>query len=349
MHESSYYGENLIFIISQPRSGSTLLQRVLAGHPDVLTSAETWLMLHPVYTHKVADIQSIYNSEWASVGVSEFIENYTDGNEEYDNALRIWAKTIYESALRKGKKEIFLDKTPRYFFIIPELYRLFPKAKFVFLLRNPMAVLSSEIHTYVKGNWPFISQIAPDLIDAPKLILEGMDLLGDDAIVIHYEEFVNNPEEYISGLCSQLDIEFNVSMLDYSKTEAPKGKLNDPVGIHQHTRPSNKGVDKWKNMKNDPQERHFAISYLRSLGKETVERYGYSFDEIEGIFSADESSLKTSKSIFPWELCLRPEKKWSFKNKIRSIMYFSIKEKGPIVGRLKAYKKILSIIAKKFK
>ena len=39
--------EDLIFVISQPRLGSTFLQRLLAGHPEVQTSAETWLMLHP--------------------------------------------------------------------------------------------------------------------------------------------------------------------------------------------------------------------------------------------------------------------------------------------------------------
>ena len=44
-----YLGENLIFIISQPRSGSTLLQRMLSGNKDIKTSAETWLMLHPLY------------------------------------------------------------------------------------------------------------------------------------------------------------------------------------------------------------------------------------------------------------------------------------------------------------
>ena len=44
-----YLGENLIFIISQPRSGSTLLQRMLSGNKDIKASAETWLMLHPLY------------------------------------------------------------------------------------------------------------------------------------------------------------------------------------------------------------------------------------------------------------------------------------------------------------
>ena len=41
----SYLGDNLIFIISQPRSGSTLLQRMLSGHADIKSAAETWLML----------------------------------------------------------------------------------------------------------------------------------------------------------------------------------------------------------------------------------------------------------------------------------------------------------------
>ena len=51
-----YLGEDLIFVISLPRSGSTLLQRLLAGHPDVQTSADrrewdtVWSVRSPVYS-----------------------------------------------------------------------------------------------------------------------------------------------------------------------------------------------------------------------------------------------------------------------------------------------------------
>src|SRR5690349_16987156 len=134
----AYLGKDLIFIISQPRSGSTLLQRVLAGHPDVHTSAETWLMLHPVYAKKRGGLEAEYNEQWAADAVAEFLAYYTEGPGVYDDAIREWARVLYGHALERSGKRFFVDKTPRYYYIVDDLVRLFPQAKFVFLLRNPM-------------------------------------------------------------------------------------------------------------------------------------------------------------------------------------------------------------------
>jgi len=176
--DEKYLGENLIFIISQPRSGSTLLQRILGGHPEIQTSAETWLLLHPTYALKKSGIETEYDSRFAAQGVEEFLINYTDGVEVYDDAIRQWANVIYGNALKKNSKIYFLDKTPRYFFIIPDLHRLFPKAKFIFLLRNPLAVLSSLLSTYVKDDWPVLSFFRHDLLHAPQLIADGIKIIG---------------------------------------------------------------------------------------------------------------------------------------------------------------------------
>lgn len=43
---------NLIFLISQPRSGSTLLQKLIATSNQIDTLQEPWLMLHPLYALK---------------------------------------------------------------------------------------------------------------------------------------------------------------------------------------------------------------------------------------------------------------------------------------------------------
>jgi len=45
-------GKNLIFLISQPRSGSTLLQRVTGSHSEIQTESEPRIMLHPRYALK---------------------------------------------------------------------------------------------------------------------------------------------------------------------------------------------------------------------------------------------------------------------------------------------------------
>ena len=50
--------QHLIFLISLPRSGSTLLQRIIGGHKDIHTTAEPWLMLHPFHALKAEKIKS---------------------------------------------------------------------------------------------------------------------------------------------------------------------------------------------------------------------------------------------------------------------------------------------------
>ena len=344
----NYLGQNLIFIISQPRSGSTLLQRVLSGHPDLQSSAETWLMLHPLYGLRKEGIQTEYRADWARDAVEEFLGNYTDGPEVYDDAIRAWANVIYGNALSRTGKRYFLDKTPRYYFVVPDLYRIFPKAHFLFLLRNPMAVLASELTTYIKENLRALSLFREDLLLAPRLIMEGIDALGPDAIQVRYESFVSNPHENLSELCAKLGLSFVPEMLDYANTPAPLGAMNDPVGIHRHTRPSTDSVNRWKDMAADPQKRHFAQSYLQELGPEIVGRMGYSYAEIledlAVLPDADESD-----SVFPWRIAIEPEENWTLRQKMAVQRLELLKENGFLRGNLASLKANSSLIWRKSK
>lgn len=343
--QPNYLGKNLIFIISQPRSGSTLLQRVLAGHPDIQTSAETWLMLHPIYGKKRNKIESEYGGNWTYDAVHEFLQNYTaDGAKVYDDAIRAWAQVIYSAAINFGGKKLFLDKTPRYFFIIPDLYRIFPKAKFIFLLRNPMAVLSSELRTYVKDKWTILSLFRPDLLDAPRLILEGIRELGDNAITVRYEDFVSEPEIELEKLCGHLEIEYHESILDYEDTPAPVGIMNDPIGIHKHKRPNAAGVDKWKKLADSSQHQHFALSYLKDLGPEIIEGMGYCY---EGIHSSLINNPPNTKNLFPWKLAITPEKQLRYKERLFLQRYFLKAQYGSAKGNIMFVSKQLSSLLKK--
>ena len=113
-----YYGHDLIFIISMPRSGSTLLQRVLAGHPDVGASSEPWIMLHQAYARRSSGIVADYGADWAALGVNEFVEHYTDGDDAYDDGVRAFAQSIYGNAMQRAAVTRFIDKTPRYVMIV---------------------------------------------------------------------------------------------------------------------------------------------------------------------------------------------------------------------------------------
>lgn len=316
---SRYLGHDLIFLISQPRSGSTLMQRVLAGHPDIQTSAETWMMLHPVYSLRQEGIETEYNARWRREAMDEFLANYTDGPAVYDDAIRAYAQVVYGNALARGGKRLFLDKTPRYFFIIEDLYRLFPEAKFIFLLRNPLAVLASELTTYVKGDWKILGWFAPDLIDAPALIERGTRAVGNQGFVIRYEDFVQDPEAHTRKLCDYLGIDMRPTMVDYSGTPAPKGSMNDPVGVHRHSRPTADSAETWKKLADAPQNRHFAHALLDAIGDETLNRLGYDASLLRNAMGTRPDVR--DPGLYPWDLALKPKEKWLLGERLRYERY----------------------------
>jgi hypothetical protein len=279
----------------------------LAGHPEIHTSAETWLLLNPIYGLRNGNTSAEYNTQWATRAVREFLSHYTDGNHIYYNGIREMARVIYGNALDRSGKRFFLDKTPRYYLIIPELLDLFPQAHFVILLRNPMAVLASELKTYVNGDWPRLANVKIDLLSAPRLLAEAIEQHAQRLHVVQYEALVSNPEQQIASLCQSLEIAFDPSMLEYANTPAPKGTMNDTVGIHQHQRPSTTSVDKWKKIADDRQTRYFARCYLQYLGPDLLKCLGYSFAEIEQVLGGSAINLETVRDFFP---CLLDPAGW---------------------------------------
>ena len=330
----SYLGDNLIFIISQLRSGSTLLQRMLSGRPDIQSSAETWLLLHPLYASREEGITTDYGAKWAALAFNEFLEHYTDGKPVYDEAVRGWAKTFYDNALANSNGKIFIDKTPRYAMILPELLRLFPKARFIFLLRNPMAVLASEMHSFVKQDFNTLSVFRKDLLDAPAQICAGIDQLGDQAIVVRYEQLVTDPETQMLRLCGELGIEYSDAMLDYSSTPEAKGFMTDRVGIRQRSRPVAESVGKWRAMVDDPQLLHFAQQYLQELDPEVLAKLGYPYKDLLSIVGTGE---RNPKGLYPWRLAINSQDYFSMRDRYTVRRYRRRREKGPILGPIAAF------------
>ncbi len=77
----------LVFLISQPRAGSTLLQRMIAAHPAVHTQSEPWIMLHPMHAFKPENILAPYKSEIYADATKDFIESLPGGIDTYKKKL----------------------------------------------------------------------------------------------------------------------------------------------------------------------------------------------------------------------------------------------------------------------
>ena len=278
---AGYRGGNIIFLISQPRSGSTLLQRILSGHLEIHTTAEPWLMLHPLYALKNNGVFAEFDSNLARQGLEDFLSQVPEGLELYLKALRNMAGTLYNRALELSGKRFFLDKTPRYHFIVPELIKVFPAAKFIFLLRNPLAVLSSTLKTWFQNN-PVSLQKSPnylDVIKGPSNLIQGIQLLNTDTVVVKYEELVENAEITVKAICHKLGIGFQQEMLTYGTRPKPKGRFGDSVGIVKHHNAVPYYVDQWAENLQSPQLYDFSLKYMSALGPEIFNLMGYPYEE----------------------------------------------------------------------
>jgi hypothetical protein len=275
-------GQNLIFLVSQPRAGSTMLQRVLGGHPDVHTVGEPWLMLPPAHALRGEDADAPYDATHAARAVRAFLAALPEGEEAYFEGVRRMFGHLYARAREAGGKRLFLDKTPRYYSILPELQRVFPEARFLLLYRNPLAVLHSLYRqTWMRRSRTFRPHHRADLLEAPRLLPEGAERLGQTALVVRYEDLVARPEAEVKRICKWLGVSFSPDLLAYGGDAPWPWKFGDQGTVRAHERPVQDRLNAWRDGLADPQFARLAREYLSRLEPDTVARLGYSAEELE--------------------------------------------------------------------
>lgn len=290
-------GSDLAFIISQPRSGSTLMQRILSAHPEVHSVSEPWLMLHPLYALRPEGHEAEYDAGLAYKALREYLKNVPGGDDAYYEAVRQMYGSLYRHALPRQAR-LFLDKTPRYYNIIPDLQRVFPEASFILLFRNPLSVLASIITTWIKRDWLRLAQSANDLLEAPHLLVEGKEQLGADAAVVHYENIVQQPGKTVQNLCEYLGLDYDPGMVRYGDQRNDSWRFGDQTKVHEG-RPVDASVDKWIRVaEQDVQVWRLMNEYLNALGPVLVGQMGYDFQKLQEALATRQPNTAKLRQTF---------------------------------------------------
>lgn len=267
-------GNNLVFLLSTPRAGSTLLSVMLGRHSRVFSPNEPWFLLPLLGMHQEqAGVLTAYDQKWASLAIRELLPT-----DEFREAARAFARQVYNRHLEKSGKTIFLDKTPRYYHILPELHDLFPSSKKVWLKRNPLDVAASFVSTW---NLPL-----PELI-GDRLTPSSFDLtLGPlrfshffkgqkDTFELAYEDLVAEPEQHLAELCSFIGVTTEPNLHHYSpETDHLETLRRTAMGdkkILGFTRPHSQSVGQWRKVLS----RNEVQLLLNYLGAYPFERMGY--------------------------------------------------------------------------
>lgn len=264
-----------IFLFSLPRSGSTLLQRVLMGHGQIASVAEPWLLLPflSITTNSSVAVTE-YGYDASKVAFGDFIANLPNKEDDYYQALASFASDLYQKQC-VNNEQYFLDKTPRYYYIIPEIAKIFPNAKFIFLFRNPVQIMSSVIQTYVEDSLHELYVNRADLYYGPKILSNGYQLLKDKSYALHYEDFVQNPKQYTQEICNYLGLEFTNDMLTNFNDQNTRGRLGDSTGIYEYSSISKQSLDKWQQTFATKFKKQYLTKYINKIDDNVLTALGY--------------------------------------------------------------------------
>lgn len=266
------------------------------GHSQIASLAEPWLMLPFSYAYKQNGVISEYSHRLSYRAFEDFIENLPNKEEDYYESLRAFLSELYGKQCKKNEI-FFLDKTPRYYYIVDEITKTFPNAKYIILLRNPIHVLSSAINTWSHGNLRKEYFFYDDIHYAPKALANACKSLGDKALIVQYENFVKDPEVIIKEICNYLEIDFEDKMINEFSKQDTKGRHGDPTGAKEYKKISSNSLHKWKSTFTSTYMFNYLKNYVDELDKLGIfESYNYDKKTIQDEMNNIDVKFKSSIS-----------------------------------------------------
>ena len=250
-----------VFVFSLPRSGSTLLQRMLATHPAIETASEPWILLPFLYALRRKGVYAEYGHRTSIRALEDFASGLPGGERQYIEAVRDLALHLYRERAGAGAR-YFVDKTPRYHVIAGEILRMFDDARFIFLWRNPLAIVASMIEGWGRGHWN-LYEFEVDLYDGLEALVDAQRAARERAI-------------------SERQVEVQLD-----------GRMGDQTGVRQYSRLSQEPRIKWTKTLGSPLRKAWCRRYLRWIGRERLQAMGYDLDELLRELDAIPTSWRT--------------------------------------------------------
>ncbi len=247
--EAGTRNESAIFVLAPPRSGTTLLRVMLAGHPGLFAASELQ-MLHFERLGQRREAFSGKYEAWLDGAVRTLMELEGRGPDEAKErmleleAADLPVRDFYRGIQDRLDGRTLVDKTPSYALDPNALRRAerdFDRPRYIHLVRHPYAVVESFVSRHMEQilylhDHPFDARELGELVWllSHRSVGEFLDgVPSDRQHRMRFEDLVRKPEATMRGLCKGLDIPFDPSLL------RPYENLEDKMvdGVHDDSTP----------------------------------------------------------------------------------------------------------------
>ena len=199
-----------IFIVGMPRSGTTLMEQVLASHSKVFGAGEL-----ETFKEAIADCVSSHGIVPAYPVLVEALtrEQIRQLGEMYTARVRA----------RTAGTERVVDKMPLNFVFVGLIHLALPNARFINLRRDPLDTCVSCFSLLFTGSQPFAYDRAElgRYYRAYEMVMEHWHKVLPPGVLIdvHYEDLVDDLEETARGVLSHCNLDWEDACLDFHDTK----------------------------------------------------------------------------------------------------------------------------------
>jgi tetratricopeptide (TPR) repeat protein len=243
------------FLVGFPRSGTTLADTFLMGHPDARVLEE-----QPMLYAAVEEIGGLQQMALATP------------HQLYAARSAYFAEV--DRLVGRDFDGLVVDKLPLNMTMLPLIGRLFPDAKIIFAQRHPCDCVLSGFMQSFSLNAPMASFLdladAAELYDvAMRLFTRGREMTGLSVHTLVYEELVVDPERALRPTIEFLGLDWKAQLLDHRATAAKRSSVPTPSYDSVSQPLSTRPIGRWRMF-----ERQLAPAI--PVLKPWAERLGYS-------------------------------------------------------------------------
>ncbi len=223
-----------IFIVGLPRSGSTLLEQILASHSRIEGTMELADVPRLV---SVLDLHAS-GARYPGVLALPSADDYRGFGEAYLRDTKYY---------RTAGKPYFIDKMPNNFRHVSLIHLMLPNAKIIDARREPMACCFSNFKQLFASGQQFTYSL-DDIAQYYRMYLRIMDhwdcVLPGRVLRVQHEDVIGDLEGSVRRILDYCGLAFEPACIDFHKTD----RRVHTASSEQVRRPiSREGVDQWKN------------------------------------------------------------------------------------------------------
>lgn len=201
-------GEEAMFVLGLPRSGTTLVDRILSSHPQVESVGEiNDLALAITSLCRGASSKEEMVRKSASIGGPDLASAYRRSTCE-----------------RAPNARFIVDKTPLNFLYIGLIARAMPSARIIHLERDPMDVGFAMFKTLFRMGYPFsydLEDIGRYIVAKQRLMTHWSELLPGRIVTVRYEDLVADQEGESRKLIGSVGLDWDDACLAFHKNAQP--------------------------------------------------------------------------------------------------------------------------------